>query len=214
MIDVPKLRLMQRELYIRADWMANGVSEPPERITYVKMHNLKLDEIQAHAGLFGVCLCIFPGLSNSTGLPCFHFCCDGVPSAVVEVLDEDGKTVLDLLAWPLAEPEAFATAVGNADVVGATNMRSTAYCPFTQPLWVHRTPLGWIKAACKGCVIINPSYAGYWLRKCNRQILAEDLDHGRELRGMLQKKFITKTPLPEFDMSGLLFPAHCARAAA
>jgi hypothetical protein len=207
LIDWHKLHAMQRELYARADWIANGVSEPPERIAYVTQHNLKLDEIGAHAGLFGVCLCIFPGVSNTSGLPSFYFCPDGVPSAVVEVLDDDGRTILDLLAWPLSEPAAFATAIGNADLVGATTMRNTVNHRFKQPLLVHRTPSGWVMAGCRGCVIVNPEYAGYWLRKCNRQILAEDLEHGRELKQILQRKRVTRTPLPEFDMRNLLVSA-------
>ena len=214
LIDWHKLHTMQKELYARADWVANGVSEPPERIAYVKKHTLTLDEIEAHAGLFGVCLCVFPGLSNSTGLPSFYFCPDGVPSALVEVLDEDGVTVLDLLAWPLAEPADFATAVGNADIVGAANMRSTTRHPFHQPLLVHRTPLDWLKNTCRGCVIVNAEHAGHWLRKCNRQILAEDLEHGRELKEILQKKFTTQSPLPEFDMRNLLIPTATMRSAA
>jgi len=202
----PKLMLMRQELYIRADWMLAGVSEPPERIAYVKEHKLNLQEINAHAGLFAVCLCQVAGQH-------FDFFPDGVPTAVIEVLAEDGETVIDLVAFPLNAPERFVTAVGEADMLGIANMRSTEQCKFNKPLLVHRTPLNWLKANCRGCVVLNPQWGGYWLRRNNREILAEDLAHGRELWAMLRQKYTTRTPLPQFDMKRVLVPVSREKVA-
>lgn len=178
----PKILLMRKHFYDTGDWT-------PEASAYVKEHKLDLDEINAHTGLFAVCLCQHTGISNVTGLPTFDFFPDGVPAAVIEVLAEDAVTVIDLAAWPLHAPEFFATAVGEADMLGISNMRSTRGCKFSGPLKVFRTPHNWLKAGCQGCVVLNPRYGGYWLRRTNREILAEDLAHGRELRAILKQEF-------------------------
>ena len=162
---------------VRADWLLNGVTEPPERIEYRRHQGLKLGEIEAHAGLFAVCPCMF-WQSNLTGLPTFHLSDDGEPSAVIEALGADGKTILDLVAWPLRVPLEFATAVGNMELLGAFNILGK----INSPLMMHWTPLSWIKADCKGCVVLNPERAGHWIQKyCKTKVLAEDLEHARWL---------------------------------
>lgn len=189
----PKILLMRRDLYAQGDWT-------PEASAYVKDHALNLQEITAHAGHFAVCLCQIAGEH-------FDFFPDGVPTAVIEVLSDDAMTVIDLVAWPLQAPDRFATAVGEADMLGIPNMRSTARCKFMGPLKVYKHPLNWLMAGCRGCVVLNPRYGGYWLRRCNRDILAEDLNHGRQLKAMLSTG-IPGLPLPPFDMKRLLVPVH------
>jgi hypothetical protein len=197
-----RLASIKAEINIHADWALVDVSEPPERQAYVKAHNFNMEEIEARAGGLQVCLCYFVEVSNDDGLPRFYLSPDGEPSAVIEVLDDDGATVLDLVAWPLNAPGAFATAVGNADLLGAPNMRGR----YPSPLAVHRTPLDWLKADCQGCVVINPEFAGYWFRKwCNREILVEDRPAFQEI---LQRPRETRTPLPEFPMSRVIAPAQ------
>lgn len=194
-----RLAHMRQELYARADWMANGVSEPPERISYRKQHSLKMDEIEAHAGLFAVCLCMF-GQSNITGLPTFHLSDDGEPSAIIEALDADGKTILDLIAWPLRAPLEFATALGNMELLGAFNILGK----ISSPLMMHWTPLSWIKADCKGCVVLNPEHAGHWIQKyCRTKVVAEDLEHAR---------WLVESGIVHEDQ--MLVPASSARRAA
>ena len=101
---------MRRTLYEQGEWV-------PEASAYVKSHNLNHEEISAHTH-FAVCLCQLTGISNVTGLPSFDFFPDGVPAAVVEVFAENAQTVIDLVAWPLNDPTRFATAVGEADMLG------------------------------------------------------------------------------------------------
>ena len=189
---------MRRHLYDTGAWNT-------EASEYVKRHNFDLGEINGQT-LFAVCLCQHTGISNVTGIPAFDFFPDGVPAAVIEVLAEDAVTVIDLVAWPLHAPDMFATAIGEADMLGILGMKSTPRCRFTEPLQLHRTPLNWLKAGCRGCVVLNPRFGGYWLRRCDRHILTEDLAHGRELKAMLSKG-TPGLPLPPFDMNRLLVPA-------
>ena len=192
----PAILLARRLLYERGDWT-------PEAATYVREQSLDLDLIAARAGLFTVVLAQLTG--HNTGVPRWDFEPDGAPAAVVEVLAEDGCTVADLVAWPLNAPERFATAVGEADMLGINAMRNPATYWAGVPLRVHRTPLNWLKAGCDGCVILNRAWGGYWLSRCPGPIMAEDLAHGRELRRLLPNSF---------DMRRLLVPVDTERAAA
>lgn len=181
----PRILLMRRELYAQAEWT-------PESSDCVKAHGLDLDCINAHTGLFAVCLCQIAG-------PNFDFFPDGVPAAVIEVLAEDGATVVDLVAWPLDAPDRFATACGEADILGIANMRNPATYAGGKPLAIHRTPLAWLKAGCSGCVVLNAAWGGVWLSRATGPLLAEDLAHGRELRRVMPKGFDTRRLLVPLD---------------
>jgi len=187
--------LARQQFYECAGWTR-------EASAYVKAHGLDLDVIAAHAGTFAVCLA---QLSPNTEPAQFDFTPEGVPCAVIEVLDENAETVIDLVAWPLHASERLATAVGEADMLGIPCMRNPATYVGGRPLRVHRTPLGWLKAGCQGCVVLNRDWGGYWLRQAPGPLLAENLAHGRELRRMLGTGY---------DASRLLVPAaSVARAA-
>ena len=131
---IERLDAMKTELSIHSDWSLVDVTEPPERLAFMKRHNPNLQEIEARAGGLQVTLCHFVDASNEDGLPRFYLSPDGEPGVVVEALDEDGSTVLDYVAWRLYEPEDFATAVGNVDLLGAPAIRQ-----FSGPLHVYRT---------------------------------------------------------------------------
>ena len=70
----------------------------------------------------------------------FDFSDEGVPSAIIEVLDGDAETVLDLIAWPLHEPATFASTLGQAEEPGLWQFRKPASCGGSR-LHVRRTPL-------------------------------------------------------------------------
>lgn len=183
-----RILLARRIFYTVAGWT-------PEAADYVKAHALDLDQIAANAGMFAVCLAQV--CAHETPAQ-FDFSPQGVPAGVIEVLAENGETIIDLCAWPLNAPERFATAVGEADMLGIGAIRNPATYAHGRPLQVHRTPLGWLKANCQGCVILNREWGGHWLRKAHGPLLAEDLQHGRELRRLLG---------PRFDVKRLLVPA-------
>lgn len=151
----------------------------PELFRYIAKHGLDLATVQAHAGYLNIGLVAFTGDT-------FLFDPDGEPAAVIEALLFDHSReefTADLVAWPAHDPWAFATAMGDRDgaaVLGPQNMVQRG----GQPLTVHRTPLSWLKAGCEGCVALKPG-ARRWLLKAGGPFVAEDVEHGRELRQLL-----------------------------
>ena len=69
-----------------------------------------------------------------------------VKSAVIEVLAEDGETVVDIVAWPINAPQMFTSALGIADVLGAAQIENPATYFADAPIQAHRTPAGWLRA--------------------------------------------------------------------
>jgi len=189
---LPPRRLLDLSIFYEvADWS-------PEAASYLTAENISLEIALAHAGIFAVCRCNFNGRR-------FEFDGDGVPAAVVEVLADDAATPIDLCAWPLDLPERFATALGEADLIGITNVTNPATFAGGRPLRVWRTPLAWLKAGCQGCAVLNPAGGRHWLPMAPGKLLAESLEHGRALRSMLGK---------DFDPNRLLVPAEKQRSAA
>jgi len=123
----------------------------------------------------------------------------GVLSAIIEVFDADARTIIDLLAWPLDRPDKFARALGRGDGLAIWQVLDPgayAYSP-EKALRVHRTPEAWLHARCQGVVILNPLTAPRWLSASPGLLLAEDLNHGREIARLLH---------PFFDSRRILAP--------
>ncbi len=156
----------------------------PESIAYVKRHGLNLGTVIAKAGFLTVALAKFYG--DNSGDASFSFDVDGVPSAVIEanIFDYRREIVTaDYVAWPLHRPEDFATAMGvndGADVLGPENMVQR----HGAPLYVHTTPLEWLKADCEGCVVLKPG-GRHWLHKAGGPFVCSGVGPGRELRRLL-----------------------------
>lgn len=186
-----RLGPMRRELYARGELT-------PELKAYTRLHRLDVPAIEAHAGMIAVCLCKFYG--GNSGERVFQFDTDGVPAAVVEALAADGHGVLDLVAWRLDAPDTFATAIREADVLGALHMVRRG----GRPLHVFKTPLAWLRAGCDGCVVLNQDWGAYWLDKAVGPFVAEDVHHGFQIREMLGDKAARHR---------VLVPANKARAA-
>ena len=172
------IRVMQQKLYQRGNptWDFHG---------YVRKHNLNMRNINAHSGLLAVCLCKRVGAH-------FDFDDEGVPCAIIEVYAEhlpgnEQPTIVDLVCWPLSDPSTFITAIGEADMLGISNMRNPATYFGGRPITVHKTPLDWIKDDCNGCVVLNKKWGGYWLSKVPGALLASDIEHGRQLRLATQR---------------------------
>jgi hypothetical protein len=71
-----------------------------------------------------------------------------------------------------------------------------------RPLVIHRTPLAWLKAGGEGCCLLKPG-ARHWLRRAGGPFVAQDVEHGREIRDLLG---------PEASRHRILVPTE-ARAA-
>ncbi len=154
-------------------------AEPtPEWIWYVTAENIDL-HVYTFIGILAVTRArFFPDRR-------FDFCDDGIPVAVCEVLGDDAETVIDLVAWPVTRPDKFATALGAASGLGADQAKKPSTFFAGQPLLIHRTPLGWIKAGCLGAVILNRLTAPIWLGAALGPIAGENLEHARELARLL-----------------------------
>jgi hypothetical protein len=156
----------------------------PELREYIRRHRLSLGDCMAHAAFLNIALVKF--LSSNSGEQTFEFDVDGEPAAVIEALLFDAfrePFTADLVAWPLDDPLAFATAMGandGADVLGPVNMVQRG----GKPLLIHRTPLAWLKAGGQGCCLLKPG-AWHWLRRVGGPFIAQDGEHGRELRDLL-----------------------------
>lgn len=156
----------------------------PELFRYIRQHRLDLRVVNAHSGYLNVALVKF--LSNEDEPECFVIDQDGQPAAVIEALLFDHARepfAADLVAWPLASPEFFSTAMGmrdGASVLGPQNMVQRQGAP----LLVHATPLGWLQAGCEGCVPLKPS-ARHWLHLAGGPFVVEDIEYGDFLMELL-----------------------------
>jgi hypothetical protein len=169
-------------------------AEPtPEWSAYVAAENIDLT-VYAFIGILGVTRArFFPDRR-------FEFYDDGIPVAVCEVLGDDAETVIDLVAWPVAFPDKFASALGMASGLGTDQAKNPATFFAGQPLLIHRTPLQWIKSGCRGAVILNRLTAPIWLGAALGPIAGEDLEHARELARLLHPHVSPRrimAPLPE-----------------
>lgn len=175
--DIPKLLYARREALRFAGYTQ-------ELRDYLRRHRIDLGNCIAHAGFLNIALVKF--WTGNDGDETFSFTADGVPAAVIEaiLIDRDGEpATADLVAWPVHDPEAFTTVMGvndGADVLGPVAMLHRRGAP----LRVHRHPLAWLQAGCTGCVPLTPG-ARHWLIRAGGPFIADDVDHGRELRDLI-----------------------------
>ncbi|KKN94454.1 hypothetical protein LCGC14_0188010 [marine sediment metagenome] len=152
-------------------------------IDYVRDNGLDSWTIAAHAGCFTVLkINVLPGNR-------WDFVEDdsevAVPVAIVEAFGRDGETVLDLVAWPLDHPYRVLTMFGRADMLGLVNVYSAASYTFGTPLQMHRTPLGWWRAGCRGAVVLDPVSAARHLLDAPGRIAGQDREHSQELADLV-----------------------------
>ena len=94
-------------------------------------------------------------------------------------------TLLDLCAFLPSNPSRWAVRRGSASVLGAVRPQYLSPAPVA----VWRDPLAWLRALGEGVVLLTedraemqrilPSFPG--------GVVAEDADHGRELRSLLER---------------------------
>jgi hypothetical protein len=172
----PAIRLAlldaRTELYLRADWSPNWAA-------YVRANQLDIMACYRFCGIIAVTSCAFYG-------QCFDFAdCDepdAEPAAVIEVLDQDAETIVDLCAWPLSAPDRFATGFGAAALLGADRVTNAATYYAGQFLQAYRTPLAWLRAGCAGAVILDPIAARFALSRARGPIAGEDLEHAEQIQ--------------------------------
>lgn len=183
MINAPLVKNIARLRYMRTEALrVGGLS--PEISKYIRQQRLDICSVIAVAGWINVALVKY--WTGNDGDEAFQFDPDGIPSVVIEAIlfDYDREPFCaDLVAWPMSRPDYFITAMGQndgADVLGPQSMVGRRGAP----LRIWRTPLHWLQAGGEGCVLLKPG-ARHWLRRAGGPFVAEDLEHGREIRDLL-----------------------------
>ncbi|UDQ88585.1 hypothetical protein LJE71_20455 [Xanthobacter autotrophicus] len=155
---------------------------------FIALEALDLELVETLAGSLMLARCAFSPPPRR-----FHIDPAGELAVVVEVLEiERGERwLVDHVAWPIDRPSEFATAEGRADLLGTDQVDNPASFFGGRPLFVHRTPLGWLRAGCQGVVVLDERRAGARLAGALGNLLAEDLDHARELHRLMGRAFPT-----------------------
>jgi hypothetical protein len=129
---------------------------------------------------------------------------DAFPAFVCEAIGADGETTNDLVAWPVDRPAHVLTMFGRCGLLGLWEAMGAAGTVFDYPLQIHRTPLDWLKAECRGAAIVGKRIAARQLLDLPGKILASDIPHGHELKAM------TRAATPRIR---IVVPDQIARAA-
>jgi hypothetical protein len=95
--------------------------------------------------------------------------------------DEIGDPI-DMAAW--SPPRPVALWLGRAAMLGAENLFGPR---MTEGLAVHASPLEWLRAACRGVVVVDPERARGLLHRAQPLEVAS-IAHGRELRRVMEVK--------------------------
>jgi hypothetical protein len=80
---------------------------------------------------------------------------DHVRAVVHIARDVDDETPVDLIAWPPLQPARIFRYLGKAVVLGFSQLYDPASYFAGGVLPVHRTPLDWLAAGCRGIVVLD-----------------------------------------------------------
>ncbi len=154
----------------------------PKYAEYVRTHRLDVDRIRAFAGLSSVMPIVDCGKGR------FDFVGHGEPveAFVVDVLDFDGETHLDIAAWPLDDPGHVLTMFARAPLMGMWAALNPATYYLGKALVIHRTPLEWLTSGCSGAAVLVPQLAARLLIDLPGPVAARDMAHGRELLALAE----------------------------
>ncbi|MFG1190761.1 hypothetical protein [Xanthobacter flavus] len=171
----------------RADARAHW-DTTPAWFGFLRANDLDPRALEPFAGTIGVAPCRFTPPPRR-----FRFDPDGAPAAFFEVLGiEDGEMVaVDLVAFDVAHPTIFGTLEGCGVLLGADQIENPSSYLRGKPLLVHRVPLSWLRAGCRGLVVLDERSAGARLAGALGNLLAEDLAHARELHRLMGRAFPT-----------------------
>lgn len=119
---------------------------------------------------------------------------DGAPAIIVPVLD--AEELVDLLAFDPRRPKRWWLRVGAVPLLGGDELAYLLLGPklFAEPLWVRRTPLGWLRNSCRGVVILDFVRALADLSAAPNGIVAEDGAHQREIKDRLSRVVMERLP--------------------
>lgn len=106
----------------------------------------------------------------------------GQPNALVfQALESNGTVIGDFVAVSLQEPDRHAVLFGCYPVLGAASVVNPASYFGGDPLPIYRAPFTWLRAGCRGAVVLSRCGATEVFGRAAGDFLAEDESHGREL---------------------------------
>jgi hypothetical protein len=172
-------------LIARADFYARA-NTTQAYVRYVRDHGIDPWDVMPYAGATGIIPVVDCGNGQFDFEPHLH--CPDRPfdAFVCEVIDADGETTLDLVAWPVNRPYRILTMFGRAPAVGLWEAENPASYFMGKTLPLHRTPLEWLAAGCSGAAIITPRLAARWLLDLPGPVAARDHAHARQLHQIKQ----------------------------
>jgi hypothetical protein len=98
--------------------------------------------------------------------------------------------LVDLVAWDPRHPHSWALRSGAAEWLGAIEPQYLE----PPPVPIHRGPLGWLQAGCRGLVLLSrESVSQYRLLINIRRIEAEDAAHAAELHRIISRPWPVPT---------------------
>jgi hypothetical protein len=107
-------------------------------------------------------------------------------------LDDD---IGDLVAWFPDNPSRWWCRLGAVPFLNFQAVERAAF--FREPLTLHPTPLGWLRASGEGAVILDPrAHLPLWLGDI-ASLLFEDATHARQIRAKMTAQ---ERHLPEFHV--------------
>lgn len=107
-----------------------------------------------------------------------------LPAFVCEAFGSDGESLVDLVAWPLDSPNKVMSMFGRCGLLGAWEAMNPATYFMDSSLVMHRTPLEWLQAGCRGAVVVTPYVAARMFLDLPGKIAARDDIHGRQLEAL------------------------------
>jgi hypothetical protein len=106
------------------------------------------------------------------------------PEAIDPAEAINGGGIVDLVAFHPAHPHRWALRVGAAEWLGAVEPQYMG--PAAVQIW--RSPLDWLRADCRGLVILSPDPRDqYRLLSSFGALLVEDVEYATELRQILAR---------------------------
>jgi hypothetical protein len=109
-----------------------------------------------------------------------------VPAMVHVVTGADAEISIGLVAWRRERPDDVMTYPPGLPALGLDQLDNPASFFGGQALPIHKTPLRWLAAGCRGVVPLD--LEAFWdalnelpPRPCGRPLMVENLEHGRQL---------------------------------